>query len=120
MPVHVQQASIAGFKDEAHVIDNRRLYRAKFDAMLPLLKGVMDVEHPAGSFYLWPRTPDDDELFARDLLAASGVAVLPGSYLARAVAGHNPGRGRARLSLVAGVEECTEAARRIRQFIEDR
>jgi len=120
MPVHVQQASIAAWNDETHVRENRVLYRAKYDAVMPILAGVLELERPAGSFYLWPRTPGDDEAFSRDLLAARNVAVLPGSYLGRQAGGTNPGRGRVRISLVAGVEECAEAARRIREFIEER
>ena len=120
MPEHVQQASIAAWNDEEHVRSNRDLYRAKYDAVMPLLAGVLEVERPAASFYLWPRTPTDDEAFARDLLAATNVSVLPGSYLGRDVGDGNPGHNRLRISLVAGVDECIEAARRIRHFIEDR
>jgi N-succinyldiaminopimelate aminotransferase len=117
MPGHVQAASIAAWQDEAHVVENRRLYRAKYDAVLPLLADVLEATRPRGSFYLWPRAPGDDQAFARALLAATNVSVLPGSYLGRDAGRGNPGRGRVRISLVAGVEECTEAARRIRDFI---
>jgi N-succinyldiaminopimelate aminotransferase len=120
MPEHVQQASIAAWNDEDHVRANRDLYRAKYDAVMPLLAEVLEVERPAASFYLWPRTPSDDEAFARDLLAATNVSVLPGSYLGRDVGSGNPGHNRLRISLVAGLDECIEAARRIRHFIEDR
>ena len=40
-------------------------------------------------------------------------AVLPGSLLAREAHGANPGARRVRLALVAGVDECVEAAERI-------
>jgi len=116
VPEHVQQASIAAWEDEAHVAENRRLYREKFDAVMPLLADVLDVRRPAASFYLWPRTPGDDEAFACELYAATNVLVLPGSYLGRDAGQGNPARGRLRVSLVATVEECTEAARRIRDF----
>ncbi|KPJ82068.1 MAG: succinyldiaminopimelate transaminase [Gammaproteobacteria bacterium SG8_30] len=120
MPEQVQQASIAAWSDEAHVRDNRRLYREKYDAVMPILSKVLDVARPAGSFYLWPRVPGgDDEAFARGLLAAQHVSVLPGSYLGRAVDGANPGAGRVRISLVATTGDCVEAARRIRRFIEE-
>jgi N-succinyldiaminopimelate aminotransferase len=45
--------------------------------------------------------------------------VLPGSYLARDSAGENPGAGRVRISLVAPVAQCVEAAERIRAFMRD-
>ncbi len=120
MPLQVQRASIAAWSDEAHVAENRRLYRAKYDAVMPLLAPLLDVERPAGSFYLWPAVPGgDDEAFARDLYARRNVAVLPGRYLGRDAAGTNPGAGRVRISLVPGIEDCLEAARRIRDFIEE-
>jgi len=116
VPEHVQQASVAAWQDEDHVVENRRQYRAKFDAVTSLLDGVLEASRPTASFYLWPRTPDDDEAFARELYAATNVLVLPGSYLGRDAGRGNPAQGRLRVSLVATVEECTEAARRIRDF----
>jgi N-succinyldiaminopimelate aminotransferase len=122
MPLPVQQASIAAWDDEAHVVDNRDLYRRKFAQVTPVLSEVMDVRLPDAGFYLWARVPDDvcggsDTGFARELLAQYNVTVLPGSYLAREAHGSNPGAGRVRMALVAGVEECLEAAQRIASFI---
>jgi len=116
VPEHVQQASVAAWQDEAHVAENRRLYRAKFEAVTGLLAGVLEATRPAASFYLWPKTLGDDEAFARDLFAATNVLVLPGSYLGRDAGRGNPALGRLRVSLVATVEECAEAARRIHDF----
>ncbi len=114
MSLPVQAASIAAWGDEAHVHDNRALYRAKFERVLPLLAPVLDVRLPDAGFYLWAGVPGgDDVAYARGLLAQYNVAVLPGSLLARAVRGVNPGAGRIRIALVAPVEECVEAAQRI-------
>ncbi|MCB2037354.1 MAG: succinyldiaminopimelate transaminase [Burkholderiaceae bacterium] len=117
----VQAASVAAWGDEAHVIENRRLYREKFERVTPMLEQVMDVRLPDAAFYLWAGVPEawnsSDTQFARELLAQYNVAVLPGSYLAREVDGHNPGRGRVRMALVADTAECVEAAERIVQFI---
>ena len=122
----VQAASIAAWNDEAHVVENRRLYREKFAQVTPLLAEVLDVALPDASFYLWAGVPQRfashtpglgaDEAFARELLAQYNVTALPGSYLARTVQGANPGAGRVRLALVAGVDECLEAAQRIVAF----
>lgn len=122
----VQTASIAAWNDEAHVVENRRLYREKFAQVTPLLAKVLDVALPDASFYLWAGVPERfashtpglgaDEAFARELLAQYNVTALPGSYLARTVQGANPGAGRVRLALVAGVDECLEAAQRIVSF----
>jgi N-succinyldiaminopimelate aminotransferase len=116
MPVHTQRASIPAWNDEVHVRENRRLYREKFAAVVPILREVLDIEIPQGAFYLWTEV-GDDEAFARGLFAEQHVTVLPGSYLARDTAAGNPGRGRVRISLVASVEDCVEAARRIVAFV---
>jgi N-succinyldiaminopimelate aminotransferase len=117
MAPFAQAASSAAWSDENHVRENRRLYRDKFDAVLEVLAPVLDVDRPDASFYLWPRTPVDDTDFARDLYATQHVTVLPGSYLSREAGGANPGRNRVRMALVAPLEECVEAARRIRAFV---
>ena len=118
----VQAASVAAWADEAHVVDNRAQYRAKFAQVTPMLSAAMDVALPDAGFYLWARVPDafngDDAAFSRDLLAAYNVVVLPGSYLARDFHGSNPGAGRIRMALVAETAECVEAAQRIVQFIQ--
>jgi N-succinyldiaminopimelate aminotransferase len=121
MPEHVQLASIPAWRDEAHVVENRRLYREKFVRVAPILSEAMqrDVPIPAGSFYLWPAV-DDDEAFARALFERQHVTVLPGSYLGRDTAAGNPGRGRVRISLVASVDDCVVAAERIAAFVRDR
>ncbi|MBD8476325.1 succinyldiaminopimelate transaminase [Pseudomonas sp. CFBP 8770] len=120
MPVQTQLASIAAWKDEAHVLANRDLYREKFDAVLDILAPVMDVKRPDGSFYLWAKVPMDDAQFCRELFEQEHVTVVPGSYLSRDVDGLNPGAGRVRMALVAPLSECVEAAQRIRSFLERR
>ena len=117
MPVQTQLASVAAWNDEAHVKANRDLYREKFDAVLAILDGVLNVQRPDGGFYLWAKTPIDDETFTRELFAREHVTVVPGSYLSRAVDGHNPGAGRVRMALVAPLAECVAAAERIRDFV---
>lgn len=119
MPIQTQLASLAAWQDEEHVVENRRQYQAKFDAVLDILGGVMDVQRPDAGFYLWPRTPMDDREFTRRLLAEQNVAVVPGSFLSREVDGYNPGAGRIRMALVAPLADCVEAAQRIRRFIEE-
>ncbi|MFY8104427.1 MAG: succinyldiaminopimelate transaminase [Ramlibacter sp.] len=116
----VQAASVAAWNDEAHVVDNRTLYRQKFAQVTPLLSQVLDVRLPDAGFYLWAGVVGSDESFARDLLAQYNVTVLPGSYLARESQGANPGAGRIRMALVADTAECLEAAQRIVQFVQSR
>ncbi len=112
----VQAASIAAWNDEAHVRDNRRMYAEKFHEVTPLVARHLDCRIPDAGFYLWAKTPIADTDFARELLRQKNVVVLPGSYLARENAGINPGAGFIRIALVAGHEECLEAAQRINDF----
>lgn len=114
----VQAASEAAWRDEAHVVANRALYRRKFEAALPLVKPPLETVLPDGGFYLWIRTPIPDTEFARALYRDYNVAVLPGSYLARDAHGENPGRNHVRVALVAPFEECIEGIDRIRRFAE--
>ena len=116
----VQEASVAAWSDEQHVVSNREQYRRKFAEVTPLLEKVLDVRLPDASFYLWAGVRGSDTGFARDLLAQYNVTVLPGSYLARDAGGSNPGAGRVRMALVADTAECLEAARRIVQFVQNR
>ena len=113
MPAHHQLGSIAAWSDEAHVVENRRLYREKFATVLDILQGHINVSEPAAGFYLWPETPVPDTEFARMLYAQEHVTVLPGQFLARESGGVNPGENRVRIALVAPVEQCREAAERI-------
>jgi len=118
MPLHHQHASIAAWGDEEHVRANRARYREKFDAVLEILTPIMAVERPQAGFYLWPATPIPDTDFARGLFAAENLTLLPGRFLSRAIDGRDPGTGRVRMALVPPLEQCVEAARRIRRFVE--
>ncbi|MCP5201634.1 MAG: succinyldiaminopimelate transaminase [Gammaproteobacteria bacterium] len=113
MSVPVQHASIAAWRDEAHVRDNRAQYRAKFDAVLACLAPAIKVSAPAAGFYLWPELPVDGISACERLLGEAGVLTLPGAFLARDVDGYNPGARRLRIALVADLDECVEAAARI-------
>ena len=112
----VQRASIAAWNDEAHVRENRRLYAAKYAAVLPLIQHPLKTARPDGGFYLWIQTPIDDGEFARGLQRDYNVLVLPGSYLARDAHGTNPGKSHVRIALVAPLAECVEALQRMMQF----
>lgn len=117
-----QAASIAAWHDEDHVLDNRNQYREKFDAVLKILSPIMNVQKPQAGFYLWAQVHKqqkmDDEVFTRELYTQEHLKVVPGSYLSREVDGLNPGKNRIRMALVATLDECIEAARRIENFIQ--
>jgi succinyldiaminopimelate transaminase len=107
----VQRAAVAAWSDEAHVEAVRGLYRAKRDALLPALldTGLRDAGGPA-TFFLWLALPSgaDDEVWALDLLARTGLAVAPGSFFGPGGAGH------VRVALVPSLESCLRAAELLR------
>ncbi len=114
----VQAVSAIAWDDEAHVVENRRQYAAKFAAVQPMLAKVMNAPMPDAAFYLWARVPnEDDAAFARELYRNCHVTVLPGSFLAREAKGINPGKGFVRIALVDGLAQCEEAAQRISNFL---
>jgi N-succinyldiaminopimelate aminotransferase len=115
----VQMASVAAWSDEAHVLDNRRLYREKFAAFFERVNPALPLSMPQAAFYFWADVSSlsgaggDDTAFARDLYGATGITVLPGSFIGRDAHGVNPGRGFVRMALVSTVEETLEAADRL-------
>ena len=117
MPGFTQAASVVAWGDEQHVIENRRLYREKFNAVIDILNPVIDVTIPEGGFYLWPEMAICDREFSRQLYIEQSLTVLPGSFLSREVDGINPGQNRVRIALVPEYEQCIEAANRIKNFI---
>jgi N-succinyldiaminopimelate aminotransferase len=112
-----QAASAAAWSDEAHVVENRRLYSQKFSDSIALLSGVMTIRMPDAGFYLWIKTPISDTEFTQRLYQDYNVTVLPGSYLARDARGINPGKDYVRIALVASPQECIEAMNRIKSLV---
>jgi N-succinyldiaminopimelate aminotransferase len=112
----VQEASVAAWRDEDHVRENRRKYADKFARVTPVMQTALKVAQPDAGFYLWAATPVSDTDFARRLYQEQHVTVLPGSFLARESNGVNPGTNYVRMALVAETDECLEAARRIVEF----
>lgn len=118
MPPPSQLASISAWQDETHVIENRQRYREKFAAVMQIVGDDLQLSLPQAGFYLWPRTPIDDEKFTQGLFAAQNVTVLPGQYLSRQAHGINPGAQHVRMALVADLEQCIEAAKRIKDYLD--
>ncbi len=113
-----QLASIVAWNDEDHVKQNRDYYRQKFSDVFSSLKDNYDIRLPDAGFYFWLKTPIDDETFAAELFRTQNITVLPGRYLSRTINGINPGEGFIRMAMVAEVEECQEASRRLLAFAE--
>jgi aspartate/methionine/tyrosine aminotransferase len=114
LPLPLQHAATALWRDEDHVAENRALYAAKFDLADRILGGMPGYLPPRAGFFLWLRV-GDGEAAALRLWQAAGVRVLPGAYLSRDMPdGSNPGREYIRVALVAeagAVERGLEAIR---------
>jgi aspartate/methionine/tyrosine aminotransferase len=116
VPVPAQYVGIAAYNDEAHVIENRRLYVEKFDLADQILGGRYGYKRPAGGFFLWldVSAHGGDEEVTVKLWRDAGVRVIPGHYLARNQDdGSNPGTGYIRVALVTDKEKTAEALHRI-------
>jgi len=116
VPVPLQHVAVAAYGDEAHVEENRRLYRAKFDLADQIIGDRYGYQRPDGGFCVWLDVADrgGDEEVTVKLFRDAGVRVVPGSYLARRQAdGFNPGAGYIRLALVADASSTGEALHRL-------
>jgi N-succinyldiaminopimelate aminotransferase len=120
VPVPLQQVAIAAYSDEAHVEENRRLYRIKFDLADQILGNRYGYRRPAGGFCVWLDVSErgGDEAATVKLYKDGGVRVVPGSYLARQQPdGSNPGAGYIRLALVQDSETTAEALHRLVEIL---
>src|SRR5882724_4650528 len=121
VPVPLQHVAVAAYSDEAHVEENRRLYRIKFDLADQILGNRYGYVRPAGGFCVWLDVSErgGDEAAAVRLYRDAGVRVIPGSYLSRPQDdGFNPGAGYIRLALVADSESTAEALHRLVEILD--
>jgi N-succinyldiaminopimelate aminotransferase len=121
VPVPLQHVAVAAYGDEAHVEENRRLYRIKFDLADQILGSRYGYRRPAGGFCVWLDVSayGGDEAATMKLYREAGVRVVPGSYLAREQPdGFNPGAGYIRLALVSDSESTAEALHRLVEVLD--
>ncbi|MBR9864549.1 MAG: aminotransferase class I/II-fold pyridoxal phosphate-dependent enzyme [Rhodobacteraceae bacterium] len=116
LPLPIQRAATRVWADEEHVIENRALYRAKFELADEIFHGINGYVAPQAGFFLWLPVEDGAEA-ALKLWQASGVRVLPGAFLGRDVDGTNPGHGYIRVALVAPIDEMTRGLHDIRRHL---
>jgi len=116
LPLPLQRVSERAWSDEAHVVANRALYVEKYDLAEAIFAGVNGYQTPAGGFFLWLPV-EDGEAAALKIWVETGVRVLPGAYLARDVAGENPGSGYIRVALVAPKDETQRGLLKLRDCI---
>ncbi len=116
VPVPARYVGAAAYDDEAHVEENRRLYRIGSISPDQIVDDRFGYWRPAGGFCrgsMCRRSGTDDQV-ALKLWRAAGVRVIPGSYLARVQAdGSNPGAGYLRVATVQDSETTAEALHRL-------
>ena len=116
LPLPLQHAAEAVWRDEAHVDENRRLYQRKYEIAARIFGNVPGFAVPEGGFFLWLPVEDGEDA-TRRLWRETGVKVLPGHYLAREVDGVTPGKDRIRVAMVAEEEEMERGLQAIRETL---
>ena len=116
VPTPMQHVAVAAYGDETHVVENRRLYREKFDLADQIIGDRYGYQRPAGGFFLWldVTAAGGSEAAALKLWCEAGLRVVPGQYLAREQAdGSNPGENYIRVAMVQNNEITAEALHRL-------
>ena len=116
VPVPAQEVAIAAYADEAHVDENRALYRAKFDLADALIGNRYGYSRPAGGFFLWLDVCryGGSEAATKRLWKEAGLRVLPGAYIARDQPdGSNPGANYIRVAMVQNHATTAQALTRL-------
>lgn len=104
-PTFIEIAAAAAWNDDAHAVERRRVFAAKYKLLADGLsaKGIEILPSEAG-LYLWARVPgngDADAYAARCLDA--GLVVSPGGFFG------DGGSGWFRLALVPSLDDCRKA-----------
>jgi succinyldiaminopimelate transaminase len=117
VPLPIQWAATALWRDEAHVEENRARYRRKFDVAEAAIAGRFGFYRPDGGFFLWLDVGDGEAATVR-LWREAAIRVLPGGYTARAAHGRdNPGSRYIRLAIVHDEATLEAAFARIRRVL---
>ena len=118
-----QAVAAAAFCDEAHVVENRRLYDAKFALAEDALGDIFTHLTPPAGFFLWLDVSPfgDDPEVCRRMWTEVGVRAVPGSYLGAPMTdGPNPGQGFVRIALVQDEAKTEEALGRLADLFRSR
>ena len=112
----IQDAAIVALSDESHVIQLRKEYREKRDALVGSLQNLgLDSVHAEATFYVWSRSPEgyDSLRFSQRLLSDAHINTVPGKALCFAT---DAGEAFVRFALVPSIEKTLEACSRIEKL----
>lgn len=100
VPGPVQSAAVVAWEDDTHVAEQRQRYRRRLDRLAEILRGAgLEVELPAGGFYLWVPVPAWADargategrpgawVLTTALAEAAGMLVSPGEFYGAQAAG---------------------------------
>ena len=108
LPAPVQAAMVVALADEKHVADQKELYRARRDVLLPALRAAGFTLHGSeAGLYLWV-TEGKDAWDTIERLAELGILAGPGHFYGDTYPEH------VRLSFTATDERIAQAANRLR------
>jgi N-succinyldiaminopimelate aminotransferase len=116
VPTPMQHVAIAAYNDERHVVENRQMYRDKFDLADQIIGDRYAYRRPAGGFFLWldVAAQGGSEAATLALWREGGLRVVPGRYLAHEQKdGSNPGANYVRVAMVQNKEITAEALHRL-------
>lgn len=122
IPLPVQAAAAALWDDDAHVAENRALYREKFEAVDAILGGSVPCHQPEAGFFLWldlaAAGVTDGEAFAKTLWREQGLRAVPGSYLTLETPGQpNPAADYIRLAVIHDTDTMRQAMVRLAEAV---
>jgi aspartate/methionine/tyrosine aminotransferase len=119
VPAPILAASVAAWRDEAHVAANRAAYAERMTAAAAILGNRF--HKPGGGFFLWLKTGSGEETALR-LWREQGVRVLPGAYMGREIVPgetqSNPGFSYIRVALVSDLSTIMTALERVREILD--
>ena len=116
LPEPLQAVATAAWNDEAHVVENRALYREKYVIADSIFGDLDGYESPLAGFFLWLPVADGEQAAVK-LWQETGVRVLPGAYLSQDANGLNPGKNYIRVAMVAPTKETQRGLTLIRDCL---
>ena len=116
IPEPLQHISASVWDDEEHVIENRKIYKKKYDFADKIFTDFDGYLSPTAGFFLWLDVGSGEKT-ALKLWQSCGVRVLPGRYLSKDFDGQSPGDRYIRVAMVAEPEETKNGLIKIREFL---
>jgi N-succinyldiaminopimelate aminotransferase len=120
IPMPLQAASAAAWRDEAHVAANREIHAGRVRLAQQVLGHHAGFRVPEGGFFLWLDVGDGEKTTVR-LWREAGIRVLPGAYMGRETEpgnrSSNPGFRYIRVALVHGLSTMEDALRRMSEIL---